>query len=136
MFPLPSVWFLRAAFVYLFVGTTFGGVLMSQKLLLWNEKIWILLPLHYSILIWGFLIQFIMGTAYWMFPKHLSEYPRGSTSQVWFLFFSYNLGLVCVLLSMILGNVLYLNTFGKVLIAMAVMLFIKLIWVRSISYNP
>ncbi|PJZ84861.1 hypothetical protein [Leptospira harrisiae] len=135
MFPLPSVWLIRVSLIYLMIGSSLGALLMINKAFALDPEIWRVLPLHYSILIWGFLIQLIMGTAYWMFPKFLSEQPRGSTWQIWFLFYSYNLGLVLFLMTKFIFPFDSLALFGKFLIFLGLVTFLKLAWVRVFSYN-
>ncbi|TGM37847.1 hypothetical protein [Leptospira biflexa] len=136
MFPLPSVWLLRISLLYFLMGTIIGALLMLQKVFVWKVSLWYLLPIHYSMMIWGFFVQFIIGTAYWMFPKHLSNLPRGPKFQAWLVFFCYNFGFVCLLFSMMIPFSFHLETVGKILMCLAIVIFIKLIWVRSISYNP
>ncbi|MCW7491917.1 cbb3-type cytochrome c oxidase subunit I [Leptospira sp. 2 VSF19] len=135
MFPRPSVWFIRVSLIYLMIGSSLGAILMLNKAFNLDPEIWRYLPLHYSILIWGFFIQLIMGTAYWMFPKFLSEKPRGSTWQVWFLFYSYNSGLVLFLITKFIFPFEFLVLIGKFLIFLGLITFIKIAWSRVISYN-
>ncbi|MCG6147635.1 cbb3-type cytochrome c oxidase subunit I [Leptospira levettii] len=135
MFPIQSVWLLRSSLVYFLFGTLLGALLMTQKIFLWDHSLWFFLPIHYSIMVWGFFIQFIMGTAYWMFPKHLSDLPRGSHFQAWFLFYSYNVGLVSFILIQLNQLPNDFERFAKILICLAIVMFIRLMWVRSISYN-
>lgn len=136
MFPLPSVWLLRISLLYFLIGTIFGALIMLQKVFIWKVSLWFLLPIHYSIMIWGFFIQFIMGTAYWMFPKHLSNLPRGPEFQAWLVFVCYNFGFVNILFSKLIPFSIGLETVGKFLMCFAIVVFVKLIWVRSITYNP
>ncbi len=135
MFPLPSVWFIRFSLIYLVIGSLLGAVLMLNKAFNLNPEIWKILPIHYSILIWGFLLQLIMGTAYWIFPKFLSEHPRGSTWQIWFAFYSYNLGLILFLITKFKFPFDSLVIVGKILIIIGLVTFIKLVWARLITYN-
>ncbi|TGN04856.1 hypothetical protein [Leptospira bandrabouensis] len=135
MFPLPSVWFIRVSLIYLVIGSSLGAMLMLNKAFTLVPEIWKYLPLHYSILIWGFFLQLIMGTAYWMFPKFLSEHPRGSTWQIWFLFYSYNFGFILYLITKFIFPFVPLALFGKFLIFLGLVTFIKLAWARVITYN-
>ncbi|PJZ81062.1 hypothetical protein [Leptospira meyeri] len=135
MFPIQSVWFIRISLIYLLLGTSLGVVLMFNKAFAFSSEIWRLLPLHYSILIWGFFLQLIMGTAYWMFPKFLSENPRGAIWQVWFLFYTYNLGLILFLITKFILPFESLALLGKFLIFLGLVTFVKLVWARVISYN-
>ncbi|PJZ46373.1 hypothetical protein [Leptospira brenneri] len=135
MFPTPSIWLIRTSLIYLLSGTSLGVILMINKAFPLNPEIWKLLPLHYSIVIWGFLIQFVMGNAYWMFPKFLSDQPRGSVKQAWFLFFSYNFGLILYLITKIILPFAKLAIFGKFFIFLGLVTFMRLIWIRVISYR-
>ncbi|TGM52257.1 hypothetical protein [Leptospira vanthielii] len=135
MFPIQSVWFIRTSLIYLLVGSLLGALLMIQKAFGWNPEIWKFLPLHFTILIWGFLIPFIMGNAYWMFPKFLSEFPRGSSWQAWMMFCSYHLGLSLYLITKFFFPFDSLALLGKFLIFFGLVTFIKLTWERVISYN-
>lgn len=108
---------------------------MVNKAIDFDQRIWSLLPLHYTILIWGFFIQLIMGTAYWMFPKFLSNRPRGSSWQTWFVFYNYNLGLVLYLITKFMIPINPLTLLGKFLIFLGLVTFIKLTWTRVISYT-
>lgn len=135
MFPIQSVWFIRISLVYLLVGSLLGALLMFQKAFGLDPEIWKFLPLHFTILIWGFLISFIMGNAYWMFPKFLSEHPRGSSGQAWMMFCSYHLGLLLYLITKFFFPYDSLTLLGKFLISLGLVIFMRLTWARVISYN-
>ncbi|EMY71366.1 hypothetical protein [Leptospira vanthielii] len=135
MLPIQSVWLIRISLIYLILGSLLGSLLMFHKAFGWNPEIWKFLPLHYSILIWGFFIQLIMGTAYWMFPKFLSEHPRGSSKQAWLMFSSYNLGLILYLITKFFIPIDSFALLGKCLIFFGLLTFMRLAWVRIISYT-
>lgn len=135
MLPIQSIWLIRVSLIYLIFGSSLGALLMVNKAIVLDPRIWNLLPFHYTILIWGFFIQLIMGTAYWMFPKFLSERPRGATWQAWVIFYSYNLGLILYFIAKFIIPLDPLALLGKILIFFGLVTFIKLTWVRTISYT-
>ena len=94
-----------------------------------------LLPVHIELLIFGFIIQFTMGTAYWILPRFLEGEPRGnvfwSKSMAGFL----NAGIV-LNISYYLGLTAQWGTLtGRLLEITAVILFIALHWNRAVSYQ-
>ncbi|MBM9591199.1 hypothetical protein JWG41_12120 [Leptospira sp. 201903075] len=135
MLPIQSIWLIRVSLIYLIFGSSLGAIIMVNKAIFLDPRIWNLLPFHYTILIWGFFIQLIMGTAYWMFPKFLLERPRGATWQAWVIFYSYNLGLILYFIAKFIIPFDPLALLGKILIFFGLVIFIKLTWVRTISYT-
>lgn len=135
MFPRQSVWLIRISLIYLLTGSSLGALLMLNKAYVLSPEIWKFLPLHFTILIWGFFIPLIMGTAYWMFPKYLSIHPRGSIWQAWWMVYSYNLGLVLYMITKFLVPIESLALMGKFLMFLGLVTFMKLAWARVISYN-
>jgi len=62
-------------------------------------------PIHYELTIWGWLVQFVMGTAYWIFPRFLKGESRGSALPAWIMVCLYNIGLILLAISVfILAN--------------------------------
>jgi len=97
-------------------------------------------------LIFGFIIQFTLGTAYWMLPKMLGDSQRGPELPAWIMAFALNLGIVLLIgkpvvnwflvgeethttLTMILG------VSGRALQLAAVGIFVSLHWKRVVTYR-
>lgn len=73
--PRLSVLMIRAALLYLGVGFLFGGLLLFNKGVPFAGSIWRLLPVHVELLIFGWMMQLIMGVAFWIAPRFSVE-PR------------------------------------------------------------
>jgi hypothetical protein len=63
-------WYVKLALVY-FVAALTGGVWQAAGGPLW------LTPVTIHLLVIGWITGTIFGVAYWMFPKHSKERPRG-----------------------------------------------------------
>jgi hypothetical protein len=127
---------IRLSLVSLLLSALMGGLILTHKAVPVHPALWGLLPLHYELAIWGWLVQFVMGTAYWMFPRHLKGPGRGSARMAGLMVALYNTGLVLLLLSSLMGSVKTpLALGGRGLLASAVMLFGGLMWHRVVSYR-
>lgn len=73
--PRLSVLMIRAALLYLGVGFLFGGLLLFNKGIPFEGGIWRLLPVHVELLLFGWMLQLIMGVAFWIAPR-FSTAPR------------------------------------------------------------
>lgn len=74
--PKLSCWFVRAAFVYLLVGFTLGGLLLWNKGIPLTPQIWRLLPVHIEVQMFGWILQLAMGVAYWILPRFQTKRRR------------------------------------------------------------
>jgi len=133
--PTTSRWMIRCSLLYLLVGFTIGTIMLISKAYPAYSQVWMLLPVHIEMLIFGFIIQFTMGTAYWILPRFLEGEPRGNTAWSKVMVGALNAGILINAWS-------YLNIFpqwgttvGRSLEIIAVILFIHLHWRRAVSYR-
>lgn len=131
--PVQSVWMIRLSLSYLLIAILTGAVLLIHKAIPIHDAIWGFLPVHYEMAIWGWLVQFVMGTAYWMFPRYLKDKGRGSTGLAWSVVAVINLGLWLLLASYVLNE--YLALAGRGLLLIGTFLFAGLMWNRVVSYR-
>ncbi len=66
--PKYAVWLIRISYVYLILGFTLGALLLINKATGFYPEIWLLLPAHIEIVLFGWIMQLVMGVAYWSFP--------------------------------------------------------------------
>lgn len=99
--PRLSCWFLRAALLYMALGLTFGGLLLLHKAIPFYPFAWRLLPLHIEFLMFGWLVQLVMGVGFWIFPRF--QRSRGDERPAWLAFALINLGVWLAGLGPILG---------------------------------
>lgn len=134
--PAQSIWMIRLSLLSLLLSVTMGGLILIHKALPLHPAVWGALPLHYELAIWGWLVQFVMGTSYWIFPRHLSGPGRGSSILSTAMVLIYNIGLMLLLMSILKGLADYqLALAGRGCLAFAVMMFGSLMWHRVVSYR-
>lgn len=92
--PLASRIFLRLALIHLVAGSAMGAWLLGAKGG-WPPAApeW-LRPAHIEMLLLGWLLNLIMGTAYWILPRHATGPARGRTGPVVFALVALNAGVV------------------------------------------
>ncbi|MEX2463280.1 MAG: cbb3-type cytochrome c oxidase subunit I [Balneolaceae bacterium] len=133
--PIQSVWMIRLSLIWLLIASGLGALLFIHKTIPLHPSIWSLLPLHYEIAIWGWIVQFVLGTAYWIFPRFLEGEPRGSKFWADSIVWIFNIGLIILLISYLFFGINYLPLIGRGLILMSLFIFIFLIWSRVVSYR-
>jgi cbb3-type cytochrome oxidase subunit 1 len=75
------VWCLRAALIHLGVGFSIGGVMLAAPLLHLSPGVLRLRPLHAEMLLIGWSMQLVFGTAYWILPRFRTGAHRGHQSS-------------------------------------------------------
>ncbi|MEX2456074.1 MAG: hypothetical protein WD381_02120, partial [Balneolaceae bacterium] len=114
------------------VAVTLGSILLIHKAMPLHPATWALLPIHYEMAIWGWLVQFVMGTAYWMFPRYLFDKGRGSERMAWAVVIVLNFGIWLLIMSVFLESVALA---GRTSILISAFLFAGLMWKRVVSYR-
>ena len=130
--PRISLWFIRASLAYLALGFTLGGLLLWHKGFALGPGVWRLLPLHIEASLVGWVLQLVMGTAYWIFPRFgMTPVQRGREDLAWVSFWLINAGLWVVGLAGIFGLPGVMATLGRAAEAMAAALMAVNIWART-----
>jgi hypothetical protein len=91
--PRLSVWMIRAALVYLGVGFSLGGLLLFNKGIPLSPLVWRLLPAHIDFLLFGWIVQLVMGMAFWILPRFSHMPRRGNVPLIWLAGILLNLGI-------------------------------------------
>jgi hypothetical protein len=82
--PTVSIWLIRGALGYLVAGFSLGALLLAGKAMPLPAGLWRWLPIHIELLLVGWLIQLVMGVAYWIFPRFgLTPRARGREGLAW-----------------------------------------------------
>lgn len=131
----PSCWMIRLSLLYLLISASIGGLILSHKAIDIHPMIWGLLPFHYELAVWGWLVQFVMGTAYWMFPKKLEGERRGPILPAWVMIILFNIGLLILSTSTFNTAIDWPALAGRSLMTIAILIFITLIWQRIVTYR-
>lgn len=82
--PAVSIWLIRSALTYLFAGFSLGALLLAGKGIALPPGLWRWLPVHFELLLVGWLVQLVMGVAYWIFPRFgMTRAARGREGLAW-----------------------------------------------------
>ena len=92
--PKLSVWFVRAALVYLAAGFTLGAVVLAHRAIPLGITVDRLLPLHIEFLLIGWMVQLALGIAFWILPRFRTGPERGREELAWLSFVLLNLGVI------------------------------------------
>ena len=92
--PKLSVWFVRAALVYLGVGFTLGAVILAHRGVPLGISVDRLLPLHIEFLLIGWMVQLALGVAFWILPRFRTGPERGREGLAWLSFVLLNCGVI------------------------------------------
>ncbi len=88
--------FVKTSLVYAVLSITLLALTDMASLLRWNNFSPYQTALHLFLV--GWVLQLIIGIAYWMFPKYTRERPRGYDGLMAVAYIALNLGLVLRLL--------------------------------------
>lgn len=127
--PRLSVYFVRASLIYLLLGFTFGGLLLTNKGVMISPKIWTFLPIHIEFTFIGWMIQLALGVAFWILPRFSSDTPRGNERWSWGTFILLNAGIICVVVQNLSGTQ-WLSFTGRVLEVLGLTAFVIGNWKR------
>jgi hypothetical protein len=133
--PLPSRWMIRCSFIYLVVGFLIGAGLLINKAYPVYPRIWILLPIHIEMLIFGWIIQFTLGTAYWILPKRQKHSNKRAQLPAMIIPIALNLGILLNISDHLFRLFDHAWLFGRSLELIAVLFFITLHWQRVTSFR-
>ncbi len=133
--PAQTIWMIRLSLVYFLISALIGGLLLIHKTIPLHPALWSLLPLHYEMAIWGWMVQFVIGTAYWMFPRYLKGEIRGPAKPAWWMFILFNTGLLLLLVSFLTTASVALAPAGRLLMMASILLFGYLMWNRIVSFK-
>lgn len=135
MMPTQTIWMIRLSLIYLLIAVLLGGLIITHKAIDLHPMIWSLLPVHFELAIWGWLVQFVMGTAYWMFPKKIQEPRRGPTLPAWLMIFNFNMGVIFLSVHSFLTHIEWISFLGRSFIIVGILLFTYLMWSRIVTYR-
>ncbi len=133
--PTVSRWMIRISLIYFVLSAAIGMCLLLNKAYPFYPEIWKFLPIHIELMIFGWLIQFTLGTAYWILPRFLKNKARGNLGMAITIPILLNGGIWLVVLSSSIFNINSLAKIGRILELLSVVVFITLHWKRIVSYN-
>ncbi|MFO7845800.1 MAG: hypothetical protein R6V27_04495 [Balneolaceae bacterium] len=130
--PGPAVWMIRLSLCYLLFAVVTGAFILVHKAFPLHTAVWGVLPVHYEVAIWGWLVQFVMGTAYWIFPRFPGDSGRGPVWLAWGILTGINAGVWLLAASVFMNDIAIA---GRTSILLSVLAFTGLMWNRVVSYR-
>ena len=131
-----SAWMIRLSLIYFLLAFTFGALLLIEKAYHYQLGVWFTFPVHTEVALFGWIIQLVMGTGYWILPRYITGKPRDEGWKAWFMIITLNLGIVINVIYSFLypGNSALLLP-GRILEAAAIAMFAHLHWGRIYGYR-
>ncbi|MFN8577078.1 MAG: hypothetical protein U0354_09505 [Candidatus Sericytochromatia bacterium] len=133
--PPLTIVFIRTALIYLVIGFGIGALILINKAILFEPRLWQILPLHIQIVLFGWIIQLVFGVAFWIMPR-LENNLYGKVYLAWFSYITLNTGLflsgISYFLRFIGLNIFlpYLFILSLILIFISIISFAKYIFPR------
>jgi cbb3-type cytochrome oxidase subunit 1 len=130
-----SCWAIRLSLIYLLIGFTIGAGMLISKAYGILPIFYSFLPVHKEFLLFGWFLNLIFGTAYWMFPrftpkKSTMDYPRGFVWAAWSALIILNLGLAIFVLGGFVNATYRIRFVARLFEASGVILFLINLWPR------
>jgi len=133
--PKLSVWMSRASLVHMGVGFLFGALILAQKGIPFDGRVWSLLNAHAEIMVFGWTMQLVMGVAFFALPRFTDHERRyGKVTLGWWSFALLNGGVVVATFAQPLRSGT-LALAGRLFIMLGVVAFAILIWPRVKPYG-
>ncbi len=82
--PRLSRWFIKSSLIYLLAGFALGTLILIQKGLGIFPAVWRWLPVHVELVIFGWILQLVMGVAYWILPRFGAKRRREAAAGLAF----------------------------------------------------
>ena len=133
--PPLSRWYVRAAYANLLVGFTLGGLILAHKGVFIHPDLWRLLPAHIELLLMGWIVQLIMGMAFWIAPLFWKAPRRGNETGAQVALPLLNAGVWLIMLHAFTGGGAWMVWAGRLLELTAVIAFSLHLWQRIVSRN-
>lgn len=127
--PTLSAWAIRLALIHFAVGLTLGMLMLANKGVLFAPGLWRWLPAHAELLLVGWTVQLALAVAHWLIPR----FRGGDFGRLGFArgaFVLLNMGVLCVVLSLLSGLPSTLLLIGRLLELVAFLLYAIYIWPR------
>lgn len=127
--PSLSAWAIRLALLHLVAGLTIGSLMLANKGVPFAPQLWRWLPAHVEFLLVGWTVQLALGVAHWIIPRFRGgNFGRLGLAQLSIALL--NSGVVLIALTSILQLPAATGIVGRLLEAVAVLLFALYIWPR------
>lgn len=127
--PRLSAWMIRFSLLCLLLGSAAGALLLGEAAPAQSRMLQ-LRAAHLDLMLFGWLVQFVLGVAHWIFPRHATPPERGPVAPAWSAFVVFQGGLVLALAGSAAPTLHALAPAGRMLLAGASLLFLLLLFPR------
>ena len=128
--PKLSVWMIRAALIHMGIGFLFGSLILHHKGIPIFEWTWRLLNPHVEVVIFGWVMQLVMGVAFFALPRFPKRERRyGAEKLGWVGLYLLNGGVVLASFAYWSGNTAFV-IIGRSLTSLGLVAYVLLIWPR------
>jgi heme/copper-type cytochrome/quinol oxidase subunit 1 len=133
--PRVSQWLIRAALLQLLSGAMLGAVYLVFKAEGWFPTIVTHLGTHQEQMLVGWMVQLVIGVAYWILPRPAEQAVYTSTGVMWLVFWLLNAGVLVASLGTDPLLPAWLLLVGRLAETLAVVLFARHAWHRQRAYR-
>jgi len=131
--PKLSIWTIRISFLYLLLGFTLGALLLTNKGVPIHPALWQWLPVHVEFLLFGWVVQFVMGVAFYIAPRFWKAPRRGNEAGAKAAVMLLNGGIWMAAVGPVLSAPAIVMVVGRMLEAGAAVAFATHLWFRIVS---
>jgi len=133
--PRVSVWLVRASLLHLLSGALLGAAYLSFKAEGWFGILVTHLGTHQEQMLVGWMVQLVIGVAYWILPRPVEQGPKDSSGLMWLVFVLLNVGVLVASLGTDPNLPASLLLVGRVSETAAAVLFARHAWTRQRAYR-
>lgn len=133
--PRVSVWLVRASLLHLLSGAILGAGYLAFKAEGWFAILVTHLGTHQEQMLVGWMVQLVIGVAYWILPRTEGQGPKESGRLMWLVFWLLNAGVLVASLGTDPALPSSLVFVGRVAETAAAVLFARHAWHRQRAYR-
>ncbi len=133
--PRVSVWLLRLALIHFASGAVLGFAFLCWKATGWPTFAPSHLGVHQEQMLVGWMVQLVIGTAFWMLPRAASYDASSASRRLWVVFALLNAGVLLAALAGAPSFPSWCLPVGRTAETLAVALFAQHAWHRQRAYR-
>jgi len=126
---------LRLSLLYLMLGFTLGALMLINKGFHLDAAYWRLLPVHIQFLFIGWIVQMVIGVAFWILPRFWNNRRRGNVKAAYLALAMLNAGIWLSVTAALFESQPALSTSATILELAGAALFAAVIWFRIVPRN-
>lgn len=121
--------------LYFLLGFTVGALLLAHKGIPFYPALWGWLPAHIEFLFIGWVVQLVMGVAFWIVPRFWKPPQRGNETGAQVAYVLINVGVWLVVSRSLFGAPAGVLLLGRLVEAAAAIAFALHLWQRVLPRN-